>query len=121
MLLTLTVPSLRKLQLERGVGKTPANNTSVELPKLDDVRGAFTIVSSKSINETCSTFDSLQGENNVIKGDYVCQGETETSTSDQDGTSTGNKPKKSSGAANPMLIPGATGVLGLFAAMFGLL
>ncbi|KJX96450.1 gpi-anchored cell wall organization protein ecm33 [Zymoseptoria brevis] len=95
--------------------------TAVELPKLDDVRGAFTIVSSKSINETCSTFDGLQGENNVIKGDYLCQGETETSTSDQDGTSTGNKPKKSSGAANPMLIPGATGVLGLFAAMFGLL
>jgi hypothetical protein len=98
-----------------------SNGISVELPALDDVRGAFTIASSKNITETCSNFDGQQGENSVIKGDYYCEGEQETSTSGQDGTSTSGGSSTSSGAANPMLIPGATGVLGIFAAIFGLL
>lgn len=44
-------------------------------PNLTDVRGAFTIISSKdSILDECGKLQSLSGSGNVIKGKLVCKG-----------------------------------------------
>lgn len=46
--------------------------TSVELPALTQVRGAFNIQSSGTLD--CSAFDQDKKSKQVIKGHYVCQG-----------------------------------------------
>lgn len=94
--------------------------TDVNLPKLADVRGAFNLQSTQNIDSICSNFQSKAGSNNVIKGTFTCRS---TSTpggvgSLPAGTSSGTS---QSSAAQPMLIPGATGLLGVVAALFGLL
>lgn len=44
-------------------------------PNLTDVRGAFTIISSKdSILDKCGKLQSLSGSGSVIKGKLVCKG-----------------------------------------------
>lgn len=96
---------------------------SVSLPALSDVRGAFNLQSTKNINSACDHFEPLSGQNNVIKGEYTC---SQTSNPQgtgtlPDGTNSGSSSTTSSSAALPMLIPGATGLLGVVAAIFGLL
>jgi len=100
---------------------------SVTLPKLADVRGAFNLQSSGDISSACSTFQPLSGPNNVIKGTYTCAG-TESHPGGtgtlSPGTNTGNGGKSSSTAsssANAVYISGATGLMGVVAAIFGLL
>lgn len=93
---------------------------SVDLPELKDVRGAFNLQSTQDINSVCSHFKPLSGQNNVIKGTFTCS-TTKTPGGVGTSTSSGSGGTTSSGAANPMLIPGATGVLGVLAAIFGLL
>lgn len=98
---------------------------NVSLPDLADVRGAFTLKSSQDIDDACSHFQSLSGQSNVIKGTFTCQGESHdegTGSNSSTSTSSGSSgSQSSSSAAIPMLIPGATGVLGVVAAIFGLL
>lgn len=97
---------------------------SVSLPELSDVRGAFNLQSTKNINSACDHFEPLSGPNNVIKGEYTCsQTDNPQGTGTlPDGTNSGSSGSTtSSSAAHPMLIPGATGVLGVVAAIFGLL
>jgi hypothetical protein len=98
----------------------------VSLPKISDVRGAFNLQSTKDITAACNHFQPLSGANNVIQGSYTCAGKENhpggTGTL-KPGTNAGNggASTSSSGAANPMLIPGATGLLGVLAAIFGML
>jgi hypothetical protein len=116
------VASPSKSRSKMKITKIIADKPRVALPAIADVRGAFTILSSKDIDSSCANFDGIHGEDQIIKGEYTCQGDTETTTSGNDGTSTSSgSSRSSSGAANPMLIPGTTGLLGVFAAMFGLL
>lgn len=80
--------------------------------------------STENLDDVCSHFESLAGSNNVIKGEYTCSGEQSTpggAGTLPDGTNSGSGSSSSSSAAVPMLIPGATGVLGVVAAIFGLL
>lgn len=100
--------------------------TNASLPKLSDVRGAFNLQSTENIESACSHFEPLSGQNNVIKGEYTCKGEEDS----PGGTGTlpagtnsgsGSGSSSSSSAAHPILIPGATGLLGVVAAIFGLL
>lgn len=91
------------------------------------MRGAFNLQSTKDITDACNHFEPLSGQNNVIKGEYTCKGEedhpqgTGTLTAGTNSGSGSGSSTSSSSAANPMLIPGATGVLGVVAAIFGLL
>jgi hypothetical protein len=100
------------------------NFTTVDLPQLSDVRGAFNLQSSADINSACSHFSSLSGSNNVIKGTYTCKGEESnpggTGTLPS-GTNSGGSSSSSSSAATAIYISGATGFMGVIAAIFGML
>lgn len=94
--------------------------TNVSLPALSDVRGAFNMRSSGNLDSVCSYFNGLSGQNNVIKGKYYCKGQT-TPNSAGSPTTSSSSTSSTSSAASPMLIPSLTGVLGVVAALFGLL
>jgi hypothetical protein len=61
----------------------------------------------------------------VIQGTFTCAGKQNhpggTGTLKPGTNAGGGGAASSSGAANPMLIPGATGLLGVVAAIFGVL
>lgn len=97
----------------------------VNLPGLQDVRGAFNLQSSEDIDDACSHFQGMAGQGNTIKGTFTCKGSEAKpggvgtpTTGPNDG---GSGSTTSSSAANPMYISGATGVMGVIAAIFGLL
>ncbi|WPH01086.1 Hypothetical protein R9X50_00392100 [Acrodontium crateriforme] len=102
------------------------NFTDVELPAITEVQGAFNLQSTGDISKACDHFQSIAGSSSVIRGTFTCHyndasagGIGSGSTGVQnggDGSST-----TSSAAAVPMLIPGATGVLGVLLAMLGML
>jgi hypothetical protein len=102
---------------------------SANLPALDDVRGAFTLVSSQNIDDACSTFESLKS-GGTIKGTYTCRGEESdpSSTDAPQGNSKGNggssgssKSNSTSGAVSSVQVAGATTFLGFAALLFGML
>ena len=100
--------------------------SSVTLPGLKDVRGAFNLQSAADITDDCSTFKALAGSNNVIKGKFVCAGTVakpsgQGSTPTSSGSSSSSSSSASAGAAAGLYIPGATGLMGLVAVMFGLM
>jgi hypothetical protein len=104
-------------------------NCSADLPALDDVRGAFTLVSSQNIDDACSTFEGLKS-GGTIKGTYTCRGEESdpSSTDAPEGNSKGNggssgssKGNSSTGAASSVQVAGATTFLGFAALLFGML
>ncbi|KAK5138317.1 hypothetical protein LTR08_003378 [Meristemomyces frigidus] len=102
--------------------------TSVMLPELADVKGAFNLQSTKNIDTACSHFEPLSGENNVIKGTYTCSGEEASpsgvTTGSGSGSSSGSSSSASSTAsssANAVYISGASGLMGVVAAIFGML
>jgi hypothetical protein len=101
---------------------------SVEFPELSDVRGAFNLQSTEVITSSCNHFEPLsEGRANVIKGPFTCAGKrnnpggTGTLKPGTNAGGGGASSASSSGAANPVLIPGATGLLGVIAAIFGML
>jgi hypothetical protein len=99
---------------------------SVELAQISDVRGAFNVQSSKDISSDCSHFKSLSGSNNVIKGTYTCVSGASNPSSSGTGssgssTSSGSSSSTSSSAADVLYISGATGLMGVVAAIFGML
>ncbi|KAF2766407.1 hypothetical protein EJ03DRAFT_330139 [Teratosphaeria nubilosa] len=103
------------------------NFSTVELPQLSDVKGAFNLQSSEDISDACNHFKPLSGNNNVIKGTYTCAGKESTpggtgtlSSGTNSGSGSGSSSTASS-AANAMYISGATGVMGVIAAIFGML
>jgi len=104
------------------------NFSDVELPALKDVRGAFNLQSSSEITEACDHFQSIAGPNLAIKGTYTCKGkESNPGTTGtlpggtSDGGSGGSSSSTPSSAASAMQITGATGFLGVVAAIFGML
>lgn len=100
---------------------------SVSLPDISDIRGAFNLQSSNDISSSCDHFEPLSGSNNVIKGTYTCSGGEShpggTGTLSP-GTNTGGGSSSSASAsssANVVYISGATGLMGVVAAIFGML
>lgn len=96
----------------------------MELPDLEDVKGAFDLQSTGDISAACAHFEPLSGSNNVIKGTYTCAGGE--STAGNTGTATSSSSSSSSSStsssgANAVLISGATGLMGVVAAIFGML
>ena len=97
----------------------------VSLPKINDVRGAFNLQSTEDITKACTHFRPLSVANSVIKGPFTCLGET----SNPGGTGT-LKPgtvagagggDSTTGAASSVYVSGATVLMGVAAAIFGML
>jgi len=103
------------------------NFTSVLLPALSDVRGAFNLQSSGDISSDCSTFQSLSGTNNVIKGTFTCAGEQKkpgsSGSSVTSTSSSSSSTSTASGSASGLYTRSATvtGFMGVLAAIFGML
>lgn len=105
------------------------NFSSVELASVTDVRGAFNLQSTQDITSACNHFQPLSGANNVIKGTYTCKGGESTpggtgtlSGGTNSGSGSGSSASASaSSGANAVYISGATGVMGVVAAIFGML
>ena len=126
VLLTSAATSLSEFYIVHESTERLLTTNSVQLPKLDDVRGAMNLQSSEQINGVCDYFEPLASSNNVIKGPYTCAGERSNPRGQgtlQDGTSSGSggDSSESPNAANHRYISGATGVLGVIAAIFGML
>jgi hypothetical protein len=117
-----TVDGFPKLESVGGAVNFDGAFTDIELPAVTDVRGAFDVLSSKDLTTTCDNFAKL---GDTVQGSYSCEGESPDSStvgedgSDPNGSSGSSSTKK--GAAASLLIPGSTIVLGLVAAVFGLL
>jgi len=94
------------------------NMSKSELPKLGDVKGAFNIQSTGSVQKTCDeVFEPLKNKGK-IQGNYVCVGEVENPGGEGTvPTPTGGQPKKTN-AASPLNIQGAALFGGIAAALF---
>ena len=93
--------------------------TSVELPKLDDVRGGFNLQSTANVS--CTAFNSLKG--GVVKGDdFTCEGDKERAESKTSGLGTtggkdgkNNKESAASTIGASMLVTVLACAVGVFA------
>lgn len=94
------------------------------MPQLDNVKGAFNIQSTKTITNSCSAFGKLKNQG-IIRGKYICAGKLShvggVSNPQASQSSSSGGSSSSSSAANPIYISGATGVMGVVAAIFGML
>lgn len=76
---------------------------SVELPALDDVKGAFTVISTSDISSSCSKFNpkkpTAQGGNGHFQGTFNCQSNNAQANTGGNSTSGGSGNNTGSGAA----------------------
>lgn len=108
-----------------GAVKVRGSFTDVELPDLQDVKGAFEVVSTEDIGNSCNDLNKY--DNGVVQGDFNCKGNdqnanNDTSDASSDGSSgTGNNDDQNS-AASPLGASVSTFVtlasLGAFVAAF---
>ncbi|CAK7222688.1 cell wall protein Ecm33 [Sporothrix curviconia] len=89
-----------KLKTVGGAINMRGNFTDIELPSLNDVKGAFDIVSTGDISASCATFKKLapssQGGNGDIQGKYTCESNNAEANSDTNPTSTATSSSSSS-------------------------
>ncbi|KAF3353633.1 hypothetical protein VDGD_00223 [Verticillium dahliae] len=80
---------------------------SVELPSLDDARGAFDVRSTQSIDESCKFFDDMEGRQ--IRGEYNCRGgdenanEANSTSGGSSGNNGGSRNNNNNGSGSAML------------------
>ncbi|KAI1092664.1 hypothetical protein F5B19DRAFT_199900 [Rostrohypoxylon terebratum] len=84
-----------------GAVKVRGSFTDVELPDLKDVKGAFEVVSTEDITNSCNSLSSYKG--GVVQGDYDCRGKDanandDTSDASSDGSSSNGTDNKKSAA-----------------------
>ncbi|CAK7265422.1 cell wall protein Ecm33 [Sporothrix epigloea] len=119
-----------KLKSVGGAIDMRGNFTDIELPALNDVKGAFDIVSTGDISDSCATFKKLapssQGGNGDIQGSYTCQSHNaqansnptatgsssgSSSTGSSSSSSSGNKGSAAAGiSVNTLAVLGLAGV-----------
>ncbi|KAI1840380.1 hypothetical protein JX265_004506 [Neoarthrinium moseri] len=73
-----------KLSMVGGAVKLRGSFSSVELPALDDVRGAFDLSSTGDIKTSCEAFSSKAGSE--IQGEYSCTSNNANANNDTDST-----------------------------------
>ncbi|KAI1778293.1 hypothetical protein F4818DRAFT_438460 [Hypoxylon cercidicola] len=79
-----------------GAVKVRGSFTDVELPDLQDVKGAFEVVSTEDINQSCDSLNGYKG--GVVQGDFNCKGNDQNANNDtSDASSDGSG---SSGTGN---------------------
>ncbi|KAI1380849.1 hypothetical protein F4677DRAFT_201230 [Hypoxylon crocopeplum] len=81
-----------------GAVKVRGSFTNVELPSLRDVKGAFEVVSTEDIGDSCTNLGSLEGS--VVQGDYNCQGNDANANNDTSDASSDGSSSSSNGTAN---------------------
>lgn len=102
------------------------NFTSVALPAIHDIRGAFNLQSSGDISSNCTKFKGESGSSNVIKGKFTCAGKQSSpggaGTTPTGTNGAGASPTKSASAAIIVGVQSsmAMGALGVFAAILGI-
>lgn len=88
------ITGFNKLKTVGGAINMRGNFTDIELPALNDVKGAFDIVSTGDISASCATFKKLapasQGGGGQIQGKYTCDSNNADANSDTNPTSTGS-------------------------------
>ncbi|KAI0179097.1 hypothetical protein GGR52DRAFT_289557 [Hypoxylon sp. FL1284] len=107
-----------------GAVKVRGSFKDVELPKVQDVKGAFEVVSTEDISSSCDKLKSLDG--GVVQGDYNCKGndemannDTSDASSDGSGSGSGNKDDDKSAASSTSVSTLVTlASLGAFVAAF---
>ncbi|KAJ2903249.1 GPI-anchored cell wall organization protein ecm33 [Zalerion maritima] len=75
-----------------GAVKLRGNFTTVELPSVNDVKGAFDISSTSNIDDVCSEFEDLSssGGSGKIQGTFTCSSNNENANDvNSDGSSSG--------------------------------
>jgi hypothetical protein len=114
------VDGFAKLKTVNGAIKMRGNFTEVDLPALADVKGAFSIVSTSDITDSCTTFKKLSsssnGGNGDIQGTFTCESDVANANSDTNPTSTSSSSGSSStgsGSAAAGLSVNSLAVLGL--------
>ncbi|OAA67298.1 GPI-anchored cell wall organization protein ecm33 [Niveomyces insectorum RCEF 264] len=89
-----------KLKTVGGAINLRGNFTEIDFPSLNDVKGAFDVVSTADISSSCATFKKLapgsQGGGGQIQGTYTCQSNNANANSDTSPTSTGSATGSSS-------------------------
>lgn len=126
-----TVNGFPLLKTIEGAIDMSGNFSSVSLPALSFVQGAVNIQSTADISQTCNNFQKLGTQ--VIKGKLTCTSTPSPSASSSttpgaggSGSGSGSSSQTSThkGAASPELYArssAVTGVLGIFAALLGML
>lgn len=108
-----------------GAVKVRGSFTDVELPDLQDVKGAFEVVSTEDISDSCNSLNKYNS--GVVQGDFNCKGNDENAnndTSDASGSnsSSGGTSDDQNSAASPLGASVSTFVtlasLGAFVAAF---
>ncbi|KAH0293775.1 GPI-anchored cell wall organization protein Ecm33, partial [Aureobasidium sp. EXF-3399] len=119
----MVIDGFPKLATITGAFDLYGDFTNVSAPALNEVDGAFNIQSSAQLGG-CDAFQKLKS-GSQIRGKYYCNGTVAKPSgvgSSPSTTGSGSSKSSSTGAANAMYIPtAAAGVMGVVAAMFGLL
>ncbi|KAG9755045.1 hypothetical protein KCU75_g12687, partial [Aureobasidium melanogenum] len=120
----MVIDGFPKLATITGAFDLYGDFTNVSTPALNEVDGAFNIQSSAELSG-CDAYQKLKSSSQ-IRGKYYCNGTVAKPSgvgSNPSVTGSGSSSKSTStGAANAMYVPtAAAGVMGVVAALFGLL
>jgi hypothetical protein len=118
----MVIDGFPKLATITGAFDLYGDFTNVSAPSLNEVDGAFNIQSSAQLGG-CDAFQKLKS-GSQIRGKYFCNGTVSkpSGVGSTPSSSGGNSKSTQSGSANAMYVPtAAAGVMGVVAAMFGLL
>ncbi|KAI4834145.1 GPI-anchored cell wall organization protein Ecm33 [Aureobasidium sp. EXF-8845] len=118
----MVIDGFPKLATITGAFDLYGDFTNVSAPALNEVDGAFNVQSSAQL-QGCDAFQKLKS-GSQIRGKYFCNGTVAKPSGVGSTPTSGGSGSKStqSGSANSMYVPtAAAGVMGLVAAMFGLL
>ncbi|KAI0005625.1 hypothetical protein F4779DRAFT_630101 [Xylariaceae sp. FL0662B] len=99
------IDGLNKLQEVGGAVKMAGSFTDVELAAIQDVKGAFEVVSTEDISKSCDNLSKLQPS--IVQGKYSCSGHVanandDTSSASSDGSGSGDNKDDKDNAASPM-------------------
>jgi len=108
------VDGLPQLKSIGGAFDMSGNFSSVQTPKLDNVKGAFNLQSSAQLNDTCDFYKNLHKKKLIQSKDYTCEGTlVDPGMQGHDGTKQGDGDSDSTGAASSL--SAVNGALGLAA------
>jgi len=115
-----------KLETVKGALDFYGNFSSVTLPSLQDVAGAFNIQSTGDVKSDCDHFQGETGANDVIKGKFSCYYEVANpggAGTTPTGSAAGSSSTGGTGAAGHLDVSSSAvmGLAGVIAAVFGLL
>lgn len=104
-----SIDGFPKLSSVGGAVSLRGNFSDVFLPALNDVKGAFTLLSTQNIDNTCKTFEKhqKQGGDGRFQGTFQCKG------NDENANEGGNSSNNSSENAAPCLGYNLPVVLGM--------